>query len=415
MEEEHEKEDEKEVEDEVEEPEKEWVEENEEEEPVHEEWEDDGEKKTVSKAKPSEAIAMLESLLGSGTKRRGRKVRKETTSATKRRVIRKDQKGGLAGQTAALFERIIADVNQEHSLALFPLTLRHIMTKMKAGTPILIQAERRLEAEVMSQAAVDLAADAGGACSRAVLGGMARSNEVGQLSSQRIADLTGYTKSWINKAKRQVENGNMGVYSAQERSGGVGLQQPLCLTRADPKHGHCKLGDSCTYLHDCQCCNNGKQCAACDCENWNSRKAQDNNRRRLNKSAARSHLSEAESEATKKWMSEENPARSGDQMLIYWMNKGTVDFYQEDYRSAGSQVKIIQKALKMYGDELRQAARSPTNRWLRNVKTYLDSIEDNAVETITVDDHRIKSLWTWRQSSRWQLRRNRITGSRTMI
>ena len=66
-----------------------------------------------------------------------------------------------------------------------------------------------------------------------------------------------------------------------------------------------------------------------------------------------------------------NPARSGDTKLIYWMVKTKIDFYYEDYRSVAGYCEIIKKALGEHGDELREAAKNPTNQWLRNVKTYI--------------------------------------------
>jgi hypothetical protein len=77
--------------------------------------------------------------------------------------------------------------------------------------------------------------------------------------------------------------------------------------------------------------------------------------------------------ATRKWMAQVNAPRSGDKKTICWMVKDKEEFYFEDYRSATGQKAIIAIALdcEETGDKLRHDAASPTNSWLRNVKTYI--------------------------------------------
>jgi len=101
---------------------------------------------------------------------------------------------------------------------------------------------------------------------------------------------------------------------------------------------------------------------------------------------------ELEAVATRRWMLGENPARSGDTKEICWMTKGADDFYHEDYRSVHAQCEIIKKALALDGDELRAAAVDPKNVWERNVRIYLDAVEENALDALTVHDIRPAGL-----------------------
>ena len=42
----------------------------------------------------------------------------------------------------------------------------------------------------------------------------------------------------------------------------------------------------------------------------------------------------------------------------------------------------------MYGDALRQATQFPTNQWLRNIKTYLDALQDDALDDLKINEIR---------------------------
>jgi hypothetical protein len=119
-------------------------------------------------------------------------------------------------------------------------------------------------------------------------------------------------------------------------------------------------------------------------------KAKLNNNRRVNKiqKLTLRSLSEAEEVATRSWMRTENPARSGDAKPICWMTKSRDDFYHEDYRSVPGQYQIIVEALTLFGDVLRQAAENPKNRWERNVRTYIEAVQDDALDEVQVKDNR---------------------------
>jgi len=87
-------------------------------------------------------------------------------------------------------------------------------------------------------------------------------------------------------------------------------------------------------------------------------------------------------------MLRENPARSGDQKEIAWMVKSKDDFYYEDYSTVSAQCSIISEALTIFGDTLRVAALTPTNKWLRNVRAYLCALDDGQLDQLWVQDTR---------------------------
>jgi hypothetical protein len=66
-----------------------------------------------------------------------------------------------------------------------------------------------------------------------------------------------------------------------------------------------------------------------------------------------------------------NPARSGTtDDSVCWMINSKDDFYHDEYRSVKGQVEIFELALEMF-PSLREAAKTPTTKWLRNIKLYL--------------------------------------------
>ena len=220
---------------------------------------------------------------------------------------------------------------------------------------------------------------------------LARDNAVGRVSTTRLVERTGASKSHINKNKKKVAEGDLGVFARINKQT-TARAQPLCRTRLDPVHGKCPFGSECKYLHDCQCDKNGKKCAAYECEKWNFENARLSNIRRIQSMQVLlgrpKMVSEVEQGATRAWMHEENPARSGDSKEICWMTKGKDDFYHEEYRSVHAQIEIITEALRLCGDELREAAERPKNQWERNVRIYLEALRDNALDALTVVDIR---------------------------
>ena len=74
------------------------------------------------------------------------------------------------------------------------------------------------------------------------------------------------------------------------------------------------------------------------------------------------------------------------------MMKGREDFYFENYRTVEAQLEIIAIALQKYGDELRKQAKTPTNRWLRNVDVYLDAAEKGTMDSVRVPMLSIESV-----------------------
>ena len=60
------------------------------------------------------------------------------------------------------------------------------------------------------------------------------------------------------------------------------------------------------------------------------------------------------------------------------------DFYFENYRTVEAQCAFIAIALQRFGDELRSAAKTPTNQWLRNVAVYVSAAEKGTLDRVRV-------------------------------
>jgi hypothetical protein len=323
---------------------------------------------------------------------RGRPSVVSTLNAEKRRVLRNEPgQAGLAAKLGRLVNAIVAEVNTVHNLTLYPLTTRDTLKHMTGGAAILEACRSRKEADVLAQAALDVASSAGRANRGAVVGVLGRDNAQGSVSTTRLVECTGLSRAYINKSKSKVADGDLGMFARLNKQTTARAQR-LCRTRLDPRHGACPLGSECEYLHDCQCCKKGKICAAFECKNWDKEKARLSNIRRMNKQqkllGRPTRVSEAEKVATRRWMNKENPARSGDNKAICWMTKGRDDFYYEEYRSVPAQCKIIKYALQLCGDDLEKAAERPKNEWERSVRTYLEALKDGALDALTIADIR---------------------------
>jgi hypothetical protein len=308
------------------------------------------------------------------------------------RVLRnaKGQKG-LAFKMGHLVNTIVDQVNTVHNLDLYPLTTRDTLRHMSGGAALLKASASKKDSEVLAQAALDVVSSAGRACTAAVLGVLAQPNEQGSVSTAELVERTGFSKAHVNKSKKKVAGGDLGVF-AQLSKHTTARAQLLCRTRLDPIYGECLFGSDCKYLHDCQCCKKGETCAAFQCKKWNKENARLSNIRRMKKTqellAQPIMVSELEQVATLRWMHKENPARSGDNKEICWMTKSADDFYHEEYRTPTAQREIIADALQLGGRELRAAAECPTNEWQRNVRTYMEAVADNALDDLTVHDIR---------------------------
>jgi len=179
---------------------------------------------------------------------------------------------------------------------------------------------------VLAHAAVKIVTEAGRACKGPVLGLFASKNDAGQLSTKRVSELTASSKSQVNSC-RALSNESM------------------------PKQFS-------TYT------DLGKK-AGC----------------------ARRVCSEIEADATRRWMEKMNPARSGDKFTVCWMVESLSNFYDGRYRSVEGQSTIIEFALASdKGSLLRKAAKNPTNRWLRNVKVYLDATDQDQLHKLRVKE-----------------------------
>jgi phage pi2 protein 07 len=289
-------------------------------------------------------------------------------------------------------------VNKVQGLGLYPVTIEKVLRHMKGGQLLLDSGTKTdPKLQVVQEAVRDLAGAVGRGVKEAFVGCLGQANAAGLLSNRDISEMTGATVRYIQKAKKLVKNGNLGMLGSMQRSCSR-TTQLLCPSRADVA-GVCMDGEACTLLHECQCCKKEvlkdgevRNHAAKDCPHWDHAKAKRNNAHRVQTASTETHatVSCMESVATRGWFSAQNPARSGDQKEICWMVKGFTDFYHEEFRPVQAQKEIIRTALGVYGDNLRDQATSkaPKNTWLQNVATYLHAEAEGELHKLHVKDIR---------------------------
>jgi hypothetical protein len=134
---------------------------------------------------------------------KGGSVREMGVKNVKRRVMRKD---GIASKAAVLFEQVIEEVNKGRDLELFPLTLVQVLSYMKEGKVVLALGVSTKDTRILAEAATKIVKSAGRASRATVVGLLATPNSEGQLSVQKIAELSGVSKSYISssRAKQMV-------------------------------------------------------------------------------------------------------------------------------------------------------------------------------------------------------------------
>ena len=332
---------------------------------------------------------LLDDLLR-GTKR-GHQVGAQDEAKEKRSVERRSKhQPGIGQKCGKLFDLVLTRVSKAFNLNHYPLTLPVVAKHMEGGGQLVKDAETKQAAckqsEILAQSALELVKKVGPACKEAAVGIFAAGNSEGKLPTAKLADLTGLSRRYIQKARVSVQEGKVSAFSSLKRSGDRYIQL-CCPSRLDPC-GLCEFGEECKHLHDCQCCRDGSQCAASQCPKWNPALAKRNNERRMQRAKlmTRTHVGDAECESTRAWFRELNPARSGDKQDICWMINTLDDFYHEKYRSVEGQSEIILLALEYFGDDIRHAAKQPTNRFLRNVKAYLDAAADGVLDQLKVQE-----------------------------
>ena len=302
-----------------------------------------------------------------------------------RAVTRTGKQPGLGQRLGTFFQGVISQSNTAYDLdAVFPVKLSHILPYMDEGLGFVQAFQANKASQALAGAAVTVANTAGRACRSSVVGLISKSVD-GAVPSRDLAHLMGCSVRYVNSAKKKVTEGDQGEFSGLHRSASKHVQT-LCPTRMDPQLGACKEGDSCKYLHECQSCNNGNLCAAFECTDFQAEAAKANDRRRILKArtSTRNHVTDAELHGTKTHMAVLCPARSGDKQRIFWKNKSRDELYYEDICSVQGQTAIITAALEEFGERLREEAATGTTVFLRNVRTYLTAVKDDAVADLQV-------------------------------
>jgi hypothetical protein len=235
---------------------------------------------------------------------KGGRPRTVDTEKSARTRVLRKDPPGYAVKIATLFTTIIEEVNAAHNLELYPLTLSDVLPHLEEGCALLKAVDVSHETRVLAQSAINMVDEAGRACKAGVLGVLATPNDQGSIPHRRVVELSGMSSTHVRDARKNVMAGNLGTFGNQTKVQGV----------------------------------------------------------------SRTGTPAAEKEATRQWMSNENPARSGDQQEICWMVKDKEDFYFEDYRSLPGQLAIYELALDL--DHSLHSIKIPANSWERNIKTY---------------------------------------------
>ena len=274
---------------------------------------------------------MLSDLLHRKSKR-GRVASIGGTLASQRKRVNRPDKNSLSAKVGTLFEQVILELNKVYDLCHYPLTLEHTLKKMTSAERILKQVQASKKDAILAESTKDIINVAGRACTRGIVGTIGKGNQNGKLSTAEVAAITGKSKGYVRRCVKKVVNGDFGAISSLSK---CGLNKPVervCPTRLDPELGEC-LVEGCRLLHECLVCRNGLCHSAASCQHdWTIAKATYANKRRIDKeqSLTRNTVHEAEYEATRHFMTQRNPARSGDVVEICWMLKGRSDFYFEE-------------------------------------------------------------------------------------
>lgn len=215
---------------------------------------------------------------------------------------------GYASKVASLLTTVIAEVNSLHKLELSPLTLIDVLSQLEEGRALLKAVEVSRESRVLAQSALDMVAGAGRACKAGVVGVLATPNVEGSLPLHRLKVISGMSATHVKDSRKKVLGGDLGTFGNQSMVQNVN----------------------------------------------------------------RDGISTTEKGATRIWMQDRNPARSGDQSKICWMIKDKEDFYFDEYRSLEGQFEIYELALRD-DPSLRSRVQQPSNVWEHNLKKYTGS------------------------------------------
>ena len=241
---------------------------------------------------------------------------------------------------AAFFASVLAAANSVHGLN---MSLRDILHFMDEGKVLLEELKTTQLDRTLAEGARVLVRGTGRALAGPIVGVLAAPNKAGKVSSRDLAGIAGKSESHVKASRLTVEKNGLGLLSSLSKKP-AGTRQPYPSSERVRSPLHAR-----TFVH----------CAP--------------SQRRENAPplpppphTLDPHL------YVLRWMSEQCPARSGDKMEVFWMTLDKSDFYHDIYRSPEAQRRIIELALEMDQDgALRKAAAARSNRWFRNVQTYI--------------------------------------------
>lgn len=167
-------------------------------------------KKTTATRKLVESVLSLDS--------GGRPATMDTQAHKRRRVMRS---GGFADRIAGWLTYMLECVNKMG----LPVSLKDVLSKSDEGAKLLAELKTSKNTKVLAQAAVDMASLAGGACTSAVVGVLAKPNSEGRVSTGCVAEATGVSSSWVRASRLRAQQGKLGVFGTQKTVGGTRATQ----------------------------------------------------------------------------------------------------------------------------------------------------------------------------------------------
>jgi hypothetical protein len=134
--------------------------------------------------------------------------------AVQRRVNRCDGTSGVCKKTGELFAAILTELNEQ----LFRETgfkklviLEEVLKHMPEGAKLHQRLAQNVQMAVKAAAAGEMVASSKRATRGTLVGILAQSTSVGQLSTREVSELTGMSKSHVKQNRKKVTDGDLGT------------------------------------------------------------------------------------------------------------------------------------------------------------------------------------------------------------
>jgi hypothetical protein len=144
----------------------------------------------------------------------GAPTKRTDLKAVQRRVNRCDGTSGICKKAGELFAAIIAQLNSqlvEETGFQDLVTLEEVLKHMPEGAQLLQAVAQNVQTAVKAVAAEEMVASSKRATRGTLVGILAQSTPVGQLSTAAVSDMTGMSKSHVKQNWKRVTAGDLGT------------------------------------------------------------------------------------------------------------------------------------------------------------------------------------------------------------